>query len=636
MRGRRQLLRRLLRGQEGQILPWAIMATMLGIFIVVPVAVLAGNAFRGSAKVEDYTRNYYAADAVVHAIIEDMIRGADLVPLPPNTYTAPTVDFGEAVPSVTVTLQETATLATVKPINYAVTGNPTVLVGFSPSGTGADLATDDNVYYKLSDAGTPPSLSYEVTSQVIQFPTVSFAELRLVALSTKSSTKVELFVHNPNDPLHTESGYNPIADTTVILELANTEQTFSFSLEDADITYLNTLSTKTIKLKVKATRSGGFRLDTDQIVFSVSGVVTTDERTVKGNPAINTGSLSSGSGDDLDRDDTAYYVVSSSGNVVEYEVTSENFSFSALDTVEVPFVARSNKSGVTIELFVHNPTDPAHTNGGYDTTPDLTATIPASNVDKLVNLNVAQADVTYLNTLNPIAMKLKVRASHSSAFQLQSDQLLFVAISNTAPGQVFRQVTQQYFDPGLKDPAFANVAAKEGYLLRVYNSHPGLLNVNWASHTADFQAAKTSVQVFRGIVLSSGAVVPPGKITAKPPSQDNDLLISVSSRPGEAFVRSGFIDVNTGLYTIVFFNDSSSTVITDASAATGNKEQTWVYAAAYKDYLVDVTVGKVGLKAVLRQIPGPTEPPLIPWSATNISWIENLVLIQSWEPYGNE
>jgi len=57
-------------------------------------------------------------------------------------------------------------------------------------------------------------------------------------------------------------------------------------------------------------------------------------------------------------------------------------------------------------------------------------------------------------------------------------------------------------------------------------------------------------------------------------------------------------------------------------------------AVVFKDYLVTAIAGKVGLQAVLRQIPGPTEPPSFPWSTTNINWIENLVLIQSWEPFG--
>jgi len=287
-------------------------------------------------------------------------------------------------------------------------------------------------------------------------------------------------------------------------------------------------------------------------------------------------------------------------------------------------------------MYVHNPTDPAHTNGGYDTVPDLTATIPLNNTDKSVTLVVPKADITYLNTLFPISMKVKIRATHTSAFQLESDQLVFIATSKSAPVQVTKQIIQQYFDPGLKNPALATMLPKEGYLLRIHSVHPGVLNVNWARHATDFGNIQTTVLVFRGLVIDGTAVVAPGKIISKPPSQGNDLILSKKSRPGEAFVRTGFLDVDVGIITIVFFNDSASTVITDPHAATGNKEDTWVYVAAYKDYLVNTQVDKVGLKAVVRQMPGPTEPPSFPWSTTNINFIENLVSIQSWEPYGLE
>ena len=128
----------------------------------------------------------------------------------------------------------------------------------------------------------------------------------------------------------------------------------------------------------------------------------------------------------------------------------------------------------------------------------------------------------------------------------------------------------------------------------------------------------------------------PGKITTKPPTSGNTLIVDATSRTGEDFVRTGFLDVDTGLITIVFFNDSASSMITDAFAATGDEADTWVYAAAFKDYLVDATSGVVGLKAVVRQVPGPVEPPVFPWSTTNISWSESLVSILSWEPSGVE
>ncbi|MBI4305026.1 MAG: hypothetical protein HY678_01780, partial [Chloroflexi bacterium] len=598
--------------QRGLILPWAMMAVLLGAFIAVPVVTLTASAIRGHARVEDESRNYYAADAQIHAVIEDLKRGADASPLPPNTYSAPLIDFGEVVPSVSVDVIESQTLATLKPINYTASST-TVIVGSNPQGTVLDLATDNNVYYKLTDAGTPPNAIFEVTSEVIDFPTVSFGEVRIVVASTKSSTKVEVFICNPDDPLHTVDGcYNPIADVTVILEAASTEQTFSVGLEDADVDYLNSRpdNERQLKIKVKATRTGGFRLDTDQIVFAMAGVVTTDQRNVVGLPVVLNGTYASGTQKDLQFDDTSYYVATSvvvgADNVVEYEVTSDAFAFAALDTLSIPFVGRASKDNVTLQVFFYR--------GSYGASADFQTTIALKNTDKSVEFAVSPDDVTYLNTLSPITAKIKVKAILSSSFQLESDRLVFVATSNAAPGEVVQQITQQYVDPGLTNPQFSQVLTKQGYLLRVYNARAGLMQVNWASHTPTFGIGKTSILVFRGIVIDGGAVVSPGLITTKPPAQNNELLVASTSRSKESFVQTPFIDLDAGLHTVVFFNDSSSTMITEAFRVTGKKEDTWIYMPAFKDYVIDVRVGNVGIKSVVRQVPGPVEPPAIPWS----------------------
>ena len=198
--------------------------------------------------------------------------------------------------------------------------------------------------------------------------------------------------------------------------------------------------------------------------------------------------------------------------------------------------------------------------------------------------------------------------------------------------------------------------------------------MNWAWRTPDLLPGETCILVFRGLVVAHGAVLPPGQINTPPHvhsdddedheddehhehhehHHDDDLIASARSRHGESFVRTGFVGVESGLYTIVFFNESHGPVNTEPFAASGDEEDTWIYLSAFKDYLVKVTVGTAGLQAVVRQIPGPTEPPLSgklahqasllqfgepelpfsPWSPDNINWIENMVLIQSWEFFG--
>ena len=95
------------REQAGAILPLAIMASLLGLAIVVPTAVLVGTAALRQGDFEDKTRDFYLTDSAVMAVIADLQRGADGDPLPPFDYIPPTVNFGDSVPIVSVRALET-------------------------------------------------------------------------------------------------------------------------------------------------------------------------------------------------------------------------------------------------------------------------------------------------------------------------------------------------------------------------------------------------------------------------------------------------------------------------------------------------------------------------------------------------
>lgn len=121
--------------------------------------------------------------------------------------------------------------------------------------------------------------------------------------------------------------------------------------------------------------------------------------------------------------------------------------------------------------------------------------------------------------------------------------------------------------------------------------------------------------------------------------EGNTLVAHRRARSGEPFVNTGFIEVDAGLYSIVFCNGESDddddddpatvTVTTQPFAASGKKEDTWIYGAVYKDYLVQASVGSIGQQAALRQIPGPVEPPEFPWSSGNINFNQNTVFIEA-------
>ena len=85
------LVDRLHRSQEGFLLQWAIVVSLVGVFVVLPVAVLATSSFRGQSRVEDNTRAFYTIEGAVYGIVADLINGADAIPLPPDSYTPPPI-----------------------------------------------------------------------------------------------------------------------------------------------------------------------------------------------------------------------------------------------------------------------------------------------------------------------------------------------------------------------------------------------------------------------------------------------------------------------------------------------------------------------------------------------------------------
>ncbi len=224
---------------------------------------------------------------------------------------------------------------------------------------------------------------------------MSLGEVQIVASSNKDSDddeyyELELFIYNPDDPAHTSGGYSPTPDGTVTLDNHHDhrahhdheghecdhdhlgddddhdhghkfhkshrgshdhmdEATLCARLSDADVDYLNSLSTKTLKVKVKATKvtdpeedsssNPPFKLRTDKVAFKLTGPATVDHRYVAGEPTAGADgtTLLSGAGSDLRLNDTSYVTFSGDPqDEVEFFVTSEEFIVSRLDSMLVP------------------------------------------------------------------------------------------------------------------------------------------------------------------------------------------------------------------------------------------------------------------------------------------------------------
>jgi hypothetical protein len=585
------------------------------------------------------------------------------------------------------------------------------------------------------------------------------------------------------------------------------QETVSFFLSEQDLAYLNLPTTTTIKLKVRATTwvdpehhhqvkkhdeldedgkkikgdehdhvhhwnlldRPPFGLETDRILFELGGAATTDERQMRGEPVITRGTVLSGSGRDLRRDDDSFLNLRSEPvsqayledkksfkHVVEFEVTSDDFAFSRMDTLSVPFVFRSNKhKKAKLRMFVFNPTDPNHNPDGYSTTPDLVKTIKVNLTDRATGLSVPKEDVAYLNALPAKSLKVKIRVSLNTEFEFAPDWISFIATTTDVQEELVRQGSQQFIDPGLRDPAMAVMPYKTGYLLRIQTIQPGIMNINWGFephvHNPDGCSGVTrivlkytgtgpvdievslkkdllqtflgvnngdlleivatdetkgklhseisltvdgvegpkihtscskpiaiddvhgdfviddldvisghknhkhhhhhdnkrdiSIEVYRGLVIDDHHkghkheddiedehVVAPGRITSEKGfrKEDNTLVARshVHAHNEASFVSTGYFEVDSGLYTIVFFNDDKThdkheqkfTVVSKPfaepgpgpEAASAIQASTGYFASVYKDYVIRVKAGKVSQKAVVRQIPGPSGSALGP------------------------
>jgi len=193
-----------------------------------------------------------------------------------------------------------------------------------------------------------------------------------------------------------------------------------------------------------------------------------------------------------------------------------------------------------------------------------------------------------------------------------------------------------YIDPGLAHPQFASVPNGKGYLLRLYNVKAGTFSINWKYSPA----GPTTVGLWAGMP-GAGSPTPPGQISSYPTDTavvSHAVFSGTNNKLGPISVNPS-TDGSNGVYTIVFFNNTGSTVTTTAFSSSGGTANTWVYATAYRDYIVTATVGGVTVSVQFRQVPGYSEPPAVAgvspnftytWSTTNVSFIPNDVFTYTW------
>lgn len=320
-------------------------------------------------------------------------------------------------------------------IDFYVSGEPTVLAGQYNSGSGADLKYDDVAYYEVKGAGTPLTLAWGVTSESIPYTQISNITIQFIGQADQDNVAYGIYVYNPTDPAHVNAGYDSVPDWDDSYAVKDTDKEALFSLSDADVTYVNSLTTKVIKVKVTASFSKNFKLLADKLIFKVAGTPQAGfyrdfQIDADVSPLLVTGDYQGGTGTDLAADDTLYYTTKSvlvaDKQTIVWEAVSQVISFSTISSIDVIWVGQVDQNLAYLEFYVYNLTD--HGGNGYAATPDYSMTYPTKSVDVGATFSLNATDVSYIKSLTPKQVLLRVKAWRdpgANAVKLVADRLIF-------------------------------------------------------------------------------------------------------------------------------------------------------------------------------------------------------------------
>jgi hypothetical protein len=204
------------------------------------------------------------------------------------------------------------------------------------------------------------------------------------------------------------------------------------------------------------------------------------------------------------------------------------------------------------------------------------------------------------------------------------------SVTTTAPGAVATPTAiQQYFDPGVRNPELLHIPEGDGYLLHILNVYPtSTIDANWSFTLA----GETPSATVRIRLFDNKSADTPGRTTGCPAGSlagENAGFIG----PGPHSLRLGSFNITqSGIYSIAFCVPVLvGTLTTETAKLNGALEDTWVYAIAFKDYVITAEAEGASVTAYVRQTPGPTQPPTGDWADDNISWTTNLVTPYQWD-----
>lgn len=313
-------------------------------------------------------------------------------------------------------------------VNFYVAGNPTLNTGTYRSGSGSNLKFDDTLYYVTRGAGSPRTVEWEVTSEVIDYATTTQISIEFTGQVDTSGVAQSFFVYNPNDPEHTQGGYAVTPDESSVYPSVNTDRTITFQLNDADVAYVNSLGSKVVRLKMVATSASSFDHTADRLIFRVAGNPNpTFFRDYVADTAP-TVELGSGSGNftSLSADDDDYYTITrdSGTDTVQWQAISEAINLDTLSSLEIRFQGKATKQPVAMSFFIFNPN--VHSGDGFPVAPNATTTYSTS-AEVLTSFFLNATDLAYVSSLFPKEVRIRVKGTLAQNWDLNSDLLLFRA-----------------------------------------------------------------------------------------------------------------------------------------------------------------------------------------------------------------
>jgi prepilin-type N-terminal cleavage/methylation domain-containing protein len=301
-----------------------------------------------------------------------------------------------------------------------------LITGNFLNGSVASLTFDDTNYYNVRGTGSPRVVEYEVTSEVIDYTSISSISVEFTGQVTDAGTAQSIFVYNTTD--HGPTGYDASPDSTSVYTNNGVDQTVLIQFGDDDVDYVDSLGSKVVKIKVYATYSALFTLRSDRLVFKVAGTPSATfsrDFLVDTEPTLETGTISGGTDyTGLGADDTSYYDVKNASAVVQWQAVSEAINLDTMTSTEVRFIGRvTGGAPTTLQFFVFNP---ANGGDGFPVTANATSTYASNNTDFLTTFFLSPADLAYAASLFPKEVRIRVKATAGTGtWRLQGDHLVF-------------------------------------------------------------------------------------------------------------------------------------------------------------------------------------------------------------------